>query len=44
MFDFLGFCDIILYMKKEKEHYSRKKGVVPARIETDYKTGLKPVF
>lgn len=30
-------------MKKEKEHYSRKKGVVPTRIETDYKTGLKPV-
>ncbi len=30
-------------MKKEKAHYSRKKGVTPARIETDYKTGLKPV-
>ena len=30
-------------MRKEKEHYPRKKGVVPSRIETSYKTGLKPV-
>ncbi len=43
MFDFLRICDIIQYMKKEKDHYPRKKGVVPTRIETDYKTGLKPV-
>lgn len=30
-------------MKKEPAHYARKKGVVPTRIETDIKQGLKPV-